>query len=282
MRALALLALLVAAPAAGKGRPKPPPEPAIQLFDEPAAALRQLLLRRPRVVAFGEYHETTAGPKLPSAIHRFTEGLLPPLPPTASDLVVETWVTDGKCGGQEQQAVAEVAKTTERPATTEDEVVTLLKRAKARQIQPHILTLSCAEYQELQASQAEGLDYAVLLRLIGDKLRQQAIRLLGRPKDRLIVLYGGALHNDRFPKKELARFTFGGDLAKRTRNRYLEIDLLVPEYVEANEALRREPWLRQYQEIAQPQKTVLVRRGEGSYLLWFPRSPPPTLPPSKP
>src|SRR4051794_19615123 len=103
-RALALLAtvtaLVVAAPPAGAAKPT------ITSFDSPLSAVQSLLAQKPRVVGFGEYHEiegaTAGGAKIRSSIKRFTEELLDGLAPSASDLILETWVTEGRCGKKEK------------------------------------------------------------------------------------------------------------------------------------------------------------------------------------
>src|SRR5437868_4164908 len=99
------------------------PAPSLQAHAVPSvpAALEALLARKPRVVAFGEIHQTTASLRVPSSLKHFTDELLAVVAPRASDLVVETWMTEGKCGQTETAVVANVQKTTQRPAQTEDE-----------------------------------------------------------------------------------------------------------------------------------------------------------------
>jgi hypothetical protein len=138
MLALATLLVLVAATPAT-------PAPRARSVPSVAAAVEQLLARRPRVVAFGELHQTSATLGVPSSLQHFTGELLTVLAPRASDLVVETWVAQGKCGKVEKAVVADVARTTERPAQTEDQVLTLIQRARAAGVKPHILGISCRE-----------------------------------------------------------------------------------------------------------------------------------------
>src|SRR5947209_18448964 len=149
MRAIGLAILFAAAAAQAK------PKYELRNFASPAAALASLLGAHPRVIAFGEYHEIKGAAPAKSAIAHFQEELLEPLAQGGSDLIVETWVTEGNCGKQEKEGVAEVAETTQRPETTESEVVTLMKRAKAAHVQPHILTLTCAAYRALLDDKGE-------------------------------------------------------------------------------------------------------------------------------
>ena len=142
----------------------------------------------------------TAGVR--SSIARFTDEILPAIAPRASHLIVETWVSRGACGETEKQVTKDVARTTERPAETENEIVRLLRRAKELGVAPHVLDVDCHEYQTLIA-RGGGVDYDRLLAMTGQHLGraiQQALAL-PRPADRpLVLVYGGALHNDLAPE----------------------------------------------------------------------------------
>jgi len=260
-------------------------EPEVTSYDSPAAAVRALVAAtKPRVVAFGELHELKSATVARSSLRAFTEELVDELARAgAGDLIVETWVTAGDCGKSETTAVAAVEKTTDRPASTESELVTLLKRAKGAGLAPQILQLSCAEYASLQPD--GKLDAVRLLQLVNDKLRERIVALLGkRPPARPIVVYGGALHNDLYPIAALAPYTFGRDVARRTRDRYLEIDLYVPELAtnDARESATRP--VQAYVEAAAKAdaagRTIVVRRGRGSYVVFLPRALPPSERPS--
>jgi hypothetical protein len=259
------LALLMAAP------------PALQARAIPSvpAALEQLFARHPRVVAFGEIHQTTASLHVPSSLKHFSAELLPVVAPHASDLVVETWVTEGKCGQTEKAVVADVHKTTQRPVQTEDEVVTLIQRAKAAGVKPHILSVSCREYATIY--QGKEVDYDALLRMTSEKLEAGVREVLGRTAardDRAVLVYGGALHNDLAPAPELATYAFGESLSKTVGGKYLEVDLYVPEYVATQKNLRAEPWYRAYQKVARKGQAVLIERSLDSYVIVFPRAAP--------
>ena len=62
-------------------------------------------------------------------------------------------------------------QTIQRPEATEDELVTLLKRSKAAGVQPHILTLSCKEYRDIQPKDGE-IDYVKLLGVVTAQLEK--------------------------------------------------------------------------------------------------------------
>jgi len=258
-----------------------PPEekPALpyRSFSGAAAALEHVLKKHdPLAVGFGEFHQKTDSVKVRSAVRRFAEQLVDPLARRASDLVVETWITKGSCGKQEKQVVKQVETATKRPEATESEVVKLLKRAKGAGIRPHILEVGCDDYKQLLG--AGKVDYAKLLGMITRHLRGKAEKLVtlrgkkpaaarppGGPR-RLVVVYGGALHNDLYPYDDLKDFTFGEALKVKTGGRYVEVDLYVPEYVQKDKNLAKERWFPLLR-LASPRGVVLIERGSGSYIL---------------
>jgi hypothetical protein len=104
-----------------------------------------------------------------------------------------------------------------------------------------------------------------------DQLEAQIRVALARPGSKLVVSYGGALHNDREPATELAPYSFGPAVAQAVDDRYLEIDLYVPEYIAKDKSILAQPWYQQYRTAYQPRRTMVVKRGPGSYALIFPR-----------
>jgi hypothetical protein len=177
--------------------------------------------------------------------------------------------------------VRDVARTTGRPAVTEDEIVTLLARAKASGARPHILKVSCAEYRLLApagsgvAGAREPVDFERVLALIERKLESKVTEVLAArpPADapKLIVVYGGALHNDLHPDPALAPFSYGLRAYHATAGRYRELDLYVPAYLERNPAMRGEPWFAAWQRAAAPGRIVVVRRSRDSFIAVFAR-----------
>lgn len=312
--------------------PTAPPTAALELslHPNPADALNAVLTRAGResgvrVVAFGEYHQTNATAKKGapvSSLRRFSGELFGVLAPRASDIVLETWITDGNCGQQETTAVTKVEKTTERPQNTENELVTLVKQAKTAGVQPHILKLSCDDYKALLADGGQ-VDFEKLLglltRLLHKKITDIATRRDSKvaapasasapaatataaaaqavpaatstgatptvptaaaatenagtagAEGKLILVYGGGLHNDLLPRPELAAYTFGPSVMKEFQGRYLEIDLYVPEYIERDPNFTKEAWFALYKKRFRPGQTTVIRRTQGSYIVIFPR-----------
>lgn len=272
------------AAAAAAAEDKPDPDPELAGYDAPAAALAAILKRAeadagsaPHVVAFGEYHELKGSSGVKSALKRFAEQLLAVMQPLTSDLVVETWVTAGGCGKQEKSVVKDVQKTTQRPVTTENELVTLIKQAKAAGVQPHILELACDEYQGLLDKEG-SVDYEKMLKLLSDllakKIAQVKLRRAAAGVQKIVAVYGGALHNDLYPSVDFRPYTFGPSTALAFPGQYLEVDLYVPEFIDKDQALAKEPWFAKYAQARRAKaargQTWVVRRGKGSFILLFP------------
>lgn len=260
-----------AEPAAAPAGPRAAPGPELQWFDDSVDALGPLLAQKPQVIAFGEYHQLKKTAGVRSALRRFIDDMLPHLLYWPTDLVVETWFPAEGC--ETAQAVTrEVRKTTQRPKKTEDEIVTLIRRSREIGIQPHILEVACGDYKALLDPAGE-IDYEKLLTLLTRLIRGKVdeVRRLREGSVRPVLVYGGALHNDLYPKAEYKAFTFGPELSRELGGAYLEVDLLVPEYVEKDPDVTGEAWWARYQRELQPKRTALVRRAAGSYAILFPR-----------
>jgi hypothetical protein len=259
-------------------RPAPPPPRAVALVatavPSAAAALGPWLGDAAGVVAFGEVHQDTSTVGIRSSLARFTDDLLPALAPRASHLVVETWVTTGACGAAEQQVTKDVARVTERPAQTENEIVRLLRRAKESGVAPHVLSVSCAEYARLAGGKG-AVDYEALLALTRQHLQSAILEALALPraKDRpLVLVYGGALHNDLYPDKALAPFAFGPALHALMRGDYREVDVYVPELIERLAPMKKERWFGVWRAKERAGQATFIPRSDRSAIIVFPRS----------
>jgi hypothetical protein len=274
--------LALGAAAAVLARPAAPPAPEPAPRAEPAASLAavaEALSADPGgVIAFGEIHQTRKTAGVRSALARFTDEMLPVLAPHAAHLIVETWMTTGACGESEKQVTEDVARTTERPAETENEIVTLLKRAKALGVAPHVLAIGCEEYATLTGGKGGAVDYDRLLSITAQHLERAIRQALALPRSGarpLVIVYGGALHNDLHPDPALAKYSFGPAIFALSRGAYREVDLYVPEMVDATPALRAEPWHRAWRRAGAGREVVLVRRSAHSAVVLPRRGPSP-------
>jgi hypothetical protein len=95
-----------------------------------------------------------------------------------------------------------------------------------------------------------------------------------------VALYGGALHNDVHAEPELAAYTFAPRLLAATLGRFVEIDLVVPEFAARSASLRAQPWWRVYLRARRaavargPEAVVMVRRSARSFVIVFPETAP--------
>jgi hypothetical protein len=241
-------------------------------FASAEAAFDHVLLERPRVLAIGEAHAQNAGPKLPSSTRRFMDGLLPRLSPRAADLVIELWVANGSCGKVEQKVQKQQeAVTAPQAATNQNEFMELGHRAKALGIMPHALVPSCEQYQKIAG--AGAADIEEMLTMIKTVTARDVTELLAkRGPERLVIAYGGAMHNDLVPRPGREAFSFGPELAKITSERYVELDLVVPEQIKDNETWRALPWYSQYSLEKAETDAYLLSWAPRAYALVFPKS----------
>ncbi|MCB9641202.1 MAG: hypothetical protein H6728_04275 [Myxococcales bacterium] len=278
----------------------------LYVLDHPRQMIPFLLRHKPQAIGFGEYHQLKKFRHITSSIERFTTQILPFLkhPPKTSelpqhlrknfrkgqsirfhkplrDLLIETWITTGSCGKQEQVVVKEVTKVIQRPKKTRNHLVELILKAKKLKLLPHVLRIHCKLYEGL--TQKDGsLHPTKFIRFVTDRLAHDCIKILAirhkRKEFSSIVLYGGALHNDLNPPKTLAPFSYAARLKGKLHAPLLEVDLYVPEYIAADDDFRKEPWFPQILKNKGTSKLLLLHHPPYTYTLIFPwtKSKPPT------
>ncbi|HEU0029483.1 MAG TPA: hypothetical protein VFQ53_02535 [Kofleriaceae bacterium] len=251
-----------------------PALPAHQRFDDLATAIRSTVPADARVIGFGELHARTDRPNVRSALARFTEAL-PAFGDHVSDLVLETWVVDPKCGQTAVKATKRLETEVKRPEATKNEVTLLAEAARAAKIQPHAMTLACADFKAI-APEKGDVDPIAMLTLTTKELTRigkSAIAYRDKQPDHRpwITLYGGALHNDRFPPAGTAEWSYAPAIDQASANHYVEIDLIVPELAEAAKGSATEPW---FPLVAAADKVLVYQRGERSFVMILPRAKP--------
>ena len=248
-------------------------ELACKAFPDAAAAFDFVLADAPRVLAIGEAHARSDGPALASSTRRFMDGLLPRLAPRASDLVIELWLANGSCGKVEQKVAQQQTEVTApQAASNQNEFVELGHKAKAAGIMPHALVPTCEQYQKI--ANAGAADIEQMLVMIKSVTARDVTQLLAkRAPERLVVAYGGAMHNDLVPREGRADFSFGPELAQATGNRYVELDLVIPEQIKDTEAWRALPWYPHYSKSSARAEAYLFSWAPHAYALIFPPAP---------
>lgn len=249
---------------------------ACRRFAGPAEALGAIVeVDRPMVLGLGEAHAQKGTEAVASTAWRMTNQLLPVLGGKAGHLVLELWVADGSCGKKQEEKVAQQQKpvTQNQAASNQNEYVTLAQKAKDLGIQPHVLRPSCADVEKV----AKAGDDAVfeMLSIITKHMESKVVALRSQPggNDRMVVTYGGAMHNDLAPQEGREAWSFGPSLAKATVDRYVEIDLVVPEYVKDTPAWTSQRWYPAWLVAKEgpADATVAVKVAPRSYAIVLPR-----------
>lgn len=224
--------------------PDAPPKPPEGMYATLADALVAIIPADARVVGFGELHARVDRAQVASSLSLFTAAL-PAFGDKVSDLIVETFIVDPKCGQSATAATQKMETEVKRPVQTKSEIQLLADAAKAAHIQPHAMTLSCADYKTLVPK--GEIDPLAMLTITTRELRRIALSAVAHrdkePDHRpWVALYGGALHNDLVPDKALAEWSYATDVDKATAGHFVEVDLIVPELATADAASRKQPW----------------------------------------
>jgi hypothetical protein len=217
---------------------------------------------QPLVYAIGEYHQTRNAIASTSPLTRFTREIIGLLEPRADHLVVEAWL-DASCWGKTDE---QVIAATQRTESTQMEVMRLMQRGKRLHLQTHTLPMTCIEYDAVIDASGH-VDFLLLLELITGKLAETTRSLLAR--DRAVIVYGGALHNDLYPRWPLESLSYAKSLSQELGGRVLEIDLVVPENVATMDMIRSEPWFPLLGR-ASPDRVLIWQRGPASYVVILP------------
>lgn len=252
-------------------------------FDTPEAAFAWVLAKEPLVLGVGESHAPKGSEGIDSSTKRFTETFLPLLAPRATDVVVELWAPDPSCKKPVQQVASAQKPVTDLQApTNQNEYVTLGTKAKEAGMTPWLLRPTCDDFAALADAGDGALDamLGLVKRLTAAKLtqlheRNARERGAGAPV-KMVVAYGGALHNDLAPTDALAEYSFGPELDRLTGGRYVELDVIVPEFVKKTPAWEKLPWFAAFEaDRAGHARATLYVLGERSFTLVLPSTPAP-------
>jgi len=250
-------------------------------FATPEDAFRSVLAKDPLVLAVGEAHAQRGTENIASSTKRFTESFLPILAPRATDVVVELWAPDPKCMKEVKQVASAQKPVTDVQATTnQNEYVVLGTKAKTSGITPWLLRPTCDDFAMLADAGADavGAMLGLVKRLTQAKVTQLHERnRADGAQPKIVVAYGGALHNDLAPPEATKDYSFGPDLDRLSGGRYVELDLIVPEFVKKTPAWEKLPWYASFEaerSSGRPQgHTTLYVVGDRSFVLVFPSLP---------
>jgi hypothetical protein len=245
-------------------------------YDSPRAALARVVASGPLVLAVGEAH-APLGASVDAAAKRFATDLLPAIAPRASDLVVELMMPPRGCADAAEEVRQKQSVVTSRQAATDqDDYVAMGERARALGVVPDVLRPSCADMDRVRAAGDDAIEAS--LDLIARLSREQAARLVARAArsdadaGKMVVVYGGLLHNDLAPTGGAARWSYAPALDAEVGGRLVSLDLIVPEFIGDDASWTALPWRAHYDPARLGGRTTLFRTGDRSFVLVFPRS----------
>ncbi len=210
--------------------------------------------------------------------------MLPALANRASFLLVELMAPNDKCKKETKQVAKQQKPVTKPQAqSNQNEYLILGQRAKALGITPDLLRPSCEDLERI--TKAGPNDISVMLEMIARMTTQVVEGELARNQkakasDRIVVAYGGALHNDITPRPGREAWSYGPALSKETSGKYVELDLIVPEYIKDEEPWTSLPWVKLYDRATLGKQAVLYETAPKSFVLVLPASPASTAPPT--
>lgn len=250
--------------------------PACAVHADAAAALRAALVgARPRVVAFGESHALAGAAPAEPAVRRFLRELLPVLAPSSSALVVEVMLPNPACQARSADVRERQRVVTDRQApSNQNDYVALASRARELGLEVVPLRPGCQALERIAKAGADAplVSLEVIRELAAHELVQRVAEGTARGDSRMVLFYGGALHNDVAPLPGREAWVFGPELTAATGGRYLEVDLVVPEWITPSPAWTAQPFYAHYDAARHPGGQVaLLTPSPGSRTLVFAR-----------
>jgi hypothetical protein len=243
-------------------------------FDSLEAAFDFALVSKPLLVAVGEAH-AQKGTTVPSSAKHFTEHVLPMLKGRASDILVELMNPPEGCAKttevvrQKQEVV-----TRSQAKTDQGEYVALGERARALGIVPDLLRPTCADMDAVKAAGEDAVTAS--LELIAHLSQAQATRLLDRDartpgdQDKMVLIYGGAIHNDLHPPEARAAWSFAPALDAYTHGRLVTVEIFIPELFDDSESWKARSFYKHYDPARMGGRTT-VFRDEKTFVIVLPR-----------
>lgn len=245
---------------------------ACTLHDSPEDAFRAVLDLEPRILAVGESH-APAGATVPSVTQRFTRQFLPLTQSRATHFVLELWAVDPRCNQPSQKAaikaVASASKeiTATQAQSNQGEFLALYQAAKVGGLLTQLLSPDCADYARLADAGVSDVD--LMLSLIASRTGSMLTSITQDP-GAMVIAYGGAVHNDVAPRPGREQWSFGTKFNGPGAAKYVELDLVVPEFIGDSPAWKSQAFFEHYKPGAQGKKTLLYAHGPRSFTLVFP------------
>jgi hypothetical protein len=229
-------------------------------------AFQSALVGDPLVVAVGEAH-AQKGTTVASSARHFTSELLPVLAGRASDLLVELMNPPRGCAKTTEvvRDRQEVVTRAQAP-TDQGEYVAMGTRARELGIVPDLLRPTCDDLDAVKAAGDDAIPAS--LAMIARLTKAQAGKLLERNaradegRGKMVVIYGGAIHNDLAPPQEREAWSFGPALEAQAGGRYVAVELFVPEFIDGSDLWKARPFYRHYDAARMGAKPTVFRDGK--------------------
>ena len=234
-------------------------------FDRDEDAFDVVLKDDPAVLAIGEAH-AQRGATVASSTKRFTDEMLPMLAGRASDLLVELMLPPKGCNKEVQTAHSVQAPVvTQQAETNKSEYALLGDAARKIGIVPDALRPSCDDLAMVNDAGDEAIPRS--LEMIARLTTAQAKKMLANRGAKMIVTYGGALHNDASPPPERASWSYGPALSKEVAGKYVELDVYVPDFITDDATWKKQPWFAEWQAHKSSGKALLITLAPKDYVL---------------
>jgi hypothetical protein len=179
---------------------------------------------------------------------------------------------DAAADVREKQALA----TSQQAPSNPSEYVAMGERARALGIVPDMLRPSCADLDGVGDAGEAAIEAS--LALIARLSSAQAQRLVARDersdgdRGKMVVLYGGLLHNDLDPAPDRRAWSYAPALDAVTHGRFVALDLIVPEFITDDPSWRALPWFGHYDRARLGAKATLFEVASRSFVLVFPEA----------
>lgn len=241
------------------------PDDGVMTFERDEDAFDEVLKENPAVLAIGEAH-AQRGATAASSTKRFTEELLPLLAGRTSDLLVELMMPPKGCAKQtETMRSVQKPVVTQQAETNQNEYVAMGEAARKLGIAPDLLRPSCEDLASINDAGDDAIERS--LETIARLTTTQAKAMIARRGTKMVVTYGGALHNDVAPPPARAQWSYGRALAAEVPTHYIELDLYVPDFITDEENWRNQPWYARWIAHKSSPKPLLIELAPKNYVL---------------
>jgi hypothetical protein len=234
-------------------------------FDRDEDAFDAVLKDDPAVLAIGEAH-AQRGATAASSAKRFTDELLPMLAGRTSNLLVELMIPPTGCVKQVEAAhSAQKPVITQQAETNQNEYVVMGEAARKLGIVPDPLRPTCDDLAQINDAGDDAISRS--LETIARLTTAQATKMIEHRGAKMVVTYGGALHNDAAPPPERAAWSYGPALSKQVAGRYVELDLYVPDFITTAENWTKQPWYAAWLKHKASGKALLFTLAPHDYVI---------------